>query len=140
MVDRQEVSSPIGWWLKEANARLDAAFEIALADTGVDRRGWQVLATLGRGQSTRADLSSALLSFDPPAVVALVIDGLVSAGCIEESAEGIALTTKGADRLVTLVPVVEGVRRQVTDALSAEEYIALIALLAQLIERLPQAE
>lgn len=32
---------PIGWWLKEADARLEAAFDNALAGQDVDPRGWR---------------------------------------------------------------------------------------------------
>lgn len=35
----QALERPIGWWLKEADARLDAAFDRALEGRGVDRRG-----------------------------------------------------------------------------------------------------
>ena len=46
MTNMQAMSRPVGWWLKEADARLDAAFDRTLAGRDVDRRGWQVLATL----------------------------------------------------------------------------------------------
>jgi hypothetical protein len=33
---------PIGWWLKQLDARIEASFDAALADVGVDRRRWQI--------------------------------------------------------------------------------------------------
>ena len=78
---------PIGWWLKEADSRLDAAFDSALEGTYVDRRSWQVLASLSRGSTRRVELVTTLASFDPPAVVEEVVARLSSRGWIEESAD-----------------------------------------------------
>lgn len=74
MSDEQALARPIGWWLKEADTRLKAAFDSALEDTEVDRRGWQILTSLSRGPTRRSDLISALASFDPPAEIDEIID------------------------------------------------------------------
>lgn len=74
MSDEQALARPIGWWLKEAETRLNAAFDSALEDTEVDRRGWQILTSLRRGPTRRSDLISALASFDPPAEIDEIID------------------------------------------------------------------
>lgn len=58
----------------------------------MDRRGWQVLASLSGGPAPRADLVSTLASFDPPAVVEEVVDRLISRGWIEGSADLVMLT------------------------------------------------
>ncbi len=47
---------PIGWWLKEADARIDAALD----GMDVDRRRWQVLTTLTEGPATVDDFADAL--------------------------------------------------------------------------------
>ena len=87
MSDEQALTRPIGWWLKEADARLDAAFDSALAGTEVDRRGWQVLASLSRGPTRRSDLVNALASFEPPTAIEAIIDRMSSLGWIEQSAD-----------------------------------------------------
>lgn len=130
---------PIGWWLKEADARIDAAFDVALSGTGVDRRGWQVLASARRGESTRGGLTAALGSFDPPDEVERVIDRYVSRGWLAQSGDLIRLTTVGAEEHEALVPVVAEVRRTVAEALSPKEYAVLTGLLARLAQALTPA-
>jgi hypothetical protein len=65
VMDQHALARPNGWWLNEANSRLDAAFNDALQITGVDRRGWQVLDSLARGPVSRAELVDSLAAFDP---------------------------------------------------------------------------
>jgi hypothetical protein len=139
MSGEDALSRPIGWWLKEADARLDAAFDSALEGTGMDRRCWQVLASLSRGSTRRADLVSALASFDPPAVVEDVVDRLSARGWIEDSADVLVLTPAGVDQHEGLAHRVDGVRQQVGAALPHKEYVALVDLLARLVTALPPA-
>jgi len=56
MSDEEILRRPIGWWLKEAGARLDAALDDVLARHDVGRRDWQVLATLARSPARRTDV------------------------------------------------------------------------------------
>jgi hypothetical protein len=65
VMDQHALARPIGWWLKEANSRLDAAFDDALQNTGVNRRGWQVLDLLAGEPVSRAELVDSLAAFDP---------------------------------------------------------------------------
>ncbi|MGB7447878.1 MAG: MarR family winged helix-turn-helix transcriptional regulator [Ornithinimicrobium sp.] len=136
-MSEQALTRPIGWWLKEADARLDAAFDVALESEGVDRRGWQVLASLSRGPSPRAQLVSALTSFDPPVVVDRVIDDLSSRGWIDDTADSLQLTQAGSSQYAGLAPLVDDVRGRVAAALSEEEYVVLVGLLSRLVAALP---
>lgn len=136
MNDEQGSFRPIGWWLKEADARLDAVFDSALEGTGVDRRGWQVLAALSRAPTRRAELAAALAAFDPPATVDGVIDALRSRGWVDESPDALTLTQAGAEQHQAFAPRVEGVRRRVAAALPHEDYATLIGLLARMITAL----
>ena len=136
-MSEQALTRPIGWWLKEADARLDAAFDVALGSMDVDRRGWQVLASLSRAPTPRGMLVNALSSFDPPAVVDRVIEELSSRGWIEETADSLRLTPAGSSQHAGLTPLVDGVRGRVTAALSEEEYVVLVGLLSRLVAALP---
>lgn len=127
---------PLGWWLKQADAQIDAAFDAALRDTGADRRTWQVLTTLGRGPTSRADVVDALTPFDPPAAVERVLEHLQARAWVEESAGALRLTPVGAELEQSLAQLVEGVRRDVAAALPGEDYAALVGLLARLVEAL----
>jgi len=133
------VRHPIGWWLKEADARLDAAFDLSLSARGVDRRGWQVLATLARSSTRRAEVVTSLASFDESAVVEGVVDGLKRRGWVDESGGALRLTPAGARKQASLVPLVEDVRRQVATALPEDDYVALVRLLARLVAGLPES-
>lgn len=139
MGEEQAVTRPIGWWLKEADTRLNAAFDSALEGTEVDRRGWQVLSALSRGTARRSDLVSTLASFGAPAAVEEIVERMRSRGWIEGPAHAIRLTPAGAAQQEALVPVVDGVRKQVAVALPPPEYLTLVGLLSRLVEALPQA-
>ncbi|MDN5854938.1 MAG: hypothetical protein L0K86_19230 [Actinomycetia bacterium] len=138
MSDEQVLRRPIGWWLKEADVRLDAAFDNALAEHDVDRRGWQVLATLARTSTPRADVVAALAAFDEPAVVDSVVDDLRSRGWVAESDSVLRLTPDGVRTQQTLARLVDNVRDKVTGALPDDEYATLVRLLARLVAALPE--
>ncbi len=124
---------PVGWWLKEADAALDAAFDAALAGEGVDRRVWQVLASLARGPQPAAELVASLASFDAPASLAAVVDDARSRGWVEESGGALRLTAAGVDRHRTLAPLVGAVRGRVSAALPPDDLRRLVALLERLV-------
>lgn len=130
---------PIGWWLKEADARIDAAFDAALEGTGVDRRGWQVLASLARAPVPRAGLAEALAPFEAAGAVDTLLDAMVSSGWVVESASRLALTSDGESVQQALATRVEAVRRRMAEALPAEDYQALVLLLQRLVDGLPPA-
>ena len=106
MDDEQALRRPIGWWLKEADARLDAAFDNALADHDADRRAWQVLASLARSSTPRADVVRALAAFDQSAAVESVVDNLRSRGWVAEPDNVLRLTPDGARKQESLAPLV----------------------------------
>lgn len=136
--DEELLRRPIGWWLKEADARLDAAFDQVLAGHDVDRRGWQVLAALSRSPAPRTDVVVALTAFDEPAVVNHLIDGLRSRGWVDESDGVLRLTPSGLGKQQTLAPLVEHVRKHISQALPPDEYATLIRLIARVVAALPQ--
>ena len=137
--DAQASTRPVGWWLKEADALLDASFGSALADTGVDRRGWQVLASLARGSQREADLVDTLGSFDPPDVLREVIESIQRRQWVEESEAGLSLTPAGLELHRTLTPRVAAVRQRVSAALPTDDYLLLTSLLARLVTALRPA-
>lgn len=137
MNDEQILKRPIGWWLKEADVRLDAAFDSSLSAQGVDRRGWQVLATLARSSTPRADVVASLAAFDRAAVVEDVVDELQRRGWVDESDGVLRLTPAGIQEQAALAPLVEDVRRLVADALPEGDYLVLVRLLARLVTGLP---
>lgn len=136
MVDESALTRPIGWWLKEADARLDAAFDRNLRSRGVDRRRWQVLASLAREPTTRTDLAASLAAFDSPETVDAVVEDLIVRGWVEETAGLLRLTSGGEREQAPLVPLVEDVRQRVSAALPDDDYLALVRLLERLVTAL----
>lgn len=130
------LARPLGWWLKEADALLEAAFDAALEGTDVDRRRWQVLASLGRKPVARSALLAALGSFDPPQVLAGALDEVLKQGWVDESGDLLRLTNAGSAQQQALRPRVEQVRDRVSAALPQEDYVQLVNLLARLTEGL----
>jgi hypothetical protein len=131
-------SRPIGWWLKEADAALDAAFGAALAGDEVERRGWQILALMAGGPMHPRDIKEALASFDPPQVLATELHHLRSRGWVGEEAGLLHLTDAGAAKQAELARRVGEVRALVAAALPPEDHQRLVALLARLVAGLRQ--
>jgi hypothetical protein len=131
-----DASRPVGWWLKEADAALDAAFGTALAGDEVERRGWQILATLAREPQHPQDLAAALASFGSPSLVATEVHHLRSRRWVGETDGYLHLTDAGAAKHAELAARVETVRDRVAAALPPEDYRQLVGLLRRLVEGL----
>ena len=138
VTDEEILTRPIGWWLKQADAGIEAAFNACLGTQGFDRRDWQVLTTLARSSTPRADVVAALAAFDEPDVLDAVVDELKRRDLVDESNAVLSLTAAGAREHAALVPLVERVRRQVATALPEHDYLMLVRLLARLVAGLPQ--
>jgi DNA-binding MarR family transcriptional regulator len=130
-------SRPIGWWLKEADARIDAAFDRALGPAGLDRRRWQLLASLSRGPADQGDLAGALRRFDDRADVDVVVGDLIDTGLVTREPDGrLALTAHGATIHARAAEEVAVVRERVAAALGTDGYVRLIELLGHLVTAL----
>jgi hypothetical protein len=123
---------PIGWWLKEADAALDDAFDRAVGAVGGSRRGWQILTTLASGPATRAELAEELARFDTALVLTEVVDDLIIRGWVTET-DPLTVTTEGRAVEAELAERVGEVRRRVAAALPDGDYDMLVQLLARLV-------
>lgn len=132
----QGLDRPIGWWLKEADRRLNAAFDSALDGVPFDRRTWQVLSSLARQPCGEDDMIAVLTPFDRPDLVRGVLADLRSRGWIEDGTDGLSLTKEGASQHAAVAPRIDHVRRQVSDALPGQEYMTLIQLLKRVTDAL----
>lgn len=141
MAEEQATERPIGWWLKQADARLDAAFDLAVTDLGADRRGWQILSVLAVRPTAVATVIAALAAFDSEAAVTAALEDLTAKGMVEQDAGMLRLTLDGARQHAALGPNVDAVRQRVREALPNDDYVALVELLARLVAALePPAE
>lgn len=133
----QALRRPIGWWLKEADDRLEAAFDARLRGRGINRRGWQVLASVARAPVRRTDLVADLATFDPAPAVERVVADLHARGWLEDDDGLLRLTAAGEQEQRELAAEVDAVRAQVAAALPAEDYVTLVRLLARLVDAFP---
>ena len=127
---------PIGWWLQEASSRLDAALDVALGSVGADRRTWQVLSSLATASRSRAEVTGSLAPFDSPPELERFIAGMCERGWIADASGTLHLTSSGRAMQQDLAPLVAAVRDRISAALPPEDYLALVALLARLVEAL----
>jgi hypothetical protein len=127
---------PIGWWLKQADAALDAAFDTALAGDDVDRRGWQILTSLVPGPVPVPDLLESLAAFDPPARLTEALDVLDARGWVTGTDGVVQLTAAGVAVRESLAGRVDEVRGWVAAALPRDDYRRLVTLLEQLVDGL----
>lgn len=135
-MDESALARPVGWWLKKADSRLDAVFDDALQNTGVDRRGWQVLDSVVRGPVSRRELVVSLAAFDAPETLHRKIADLVGRGWLEEVADSLRVTSSGARQHAAVAPLIDGVRERVRSALPRDDYVTLVRLLARLTQAL----
>ena len=115
-MDDNGPSRPLGWWLKEADACIDAGFESALAATGLDRRRWQLLASLAHEPRSRSGLAAALRRFHDVATVDAIVDDLASRGLVVARASGmVELTADSRAGHADAAELVGGVRARVAE-------------------------
>jgi hypothetical protein len=132
----QPTRRPIGWWLKEADARLERAFDAAFLAAGRTRREWQVLNTLSDRATSAEDLVGALAPFASRNDILSVVDALVARGEVRLTDGTLRVTEDGARAHAELASSVAQVRERVTAALPGDDYGTLVRLLARLVEGL----
>jgi hypothetical protein len=137
-VPRSTGFRPIGWWLKEADARLEHAFDVRLRAHGVtSRRGWQLLASVARAPVGRVELVSELATFDPAETIEQLIGELEKEGWLTEEAGLLRLTSSGEELHTALRAQAVVIRNWVADALPGDDYATLVDLLRRLVEAFP---
>jgi hypothetical protein len=130
---------PIGFWLKLVDRLLDEGFDRLLGDEGLARRHWQVLTALQRGPATVEELDTTLAPFldgrEPS--TRPVLDDLAARGWATWSdGDRAASTPAGAAAHADLLARVATHRRRVAEGVTAEEYLATVAVLRRMAANL----
>ena len=116
---------PIGWWLKRLDRLIEASFDDALGEAGIDRRQWQILNVVTRGVIRDAELAKALSPFagDTPAALGPVVRDLQARGWLSRDDSGaLLLTPIGASARDEASSGVSAIRRRLSQGITAEEY------------------
>ncbi|RSM59450.1 hypothetical protein DMB66_28045 [Actinoplanes sp. ATCC 53533] len=133
---------PMGFWIKEIDRRIEADFGRLLADEGLTRRHWQILTTLARGATTRADLDAALAPFDTtvrPQLDEVIRRGWAAELPDEPAVVAVRLTADGRVAHDRVAGRVRAFRARVTDGLSEQDYVTLVTLLQRVAGNLTPA-
>jgi DNA-binding MarR family transcriptional regulator len=129
---------PMGYWIKEIDRRIEAAFGRLLADEGLTRRHWQVLTTLAREETVRTELDAALAPF--AATVRPELDDLIGRGWVAERPAGtVGLTAAGRLAHDRVAERVRSLRAHVTEGLTEQDYLTLLTLLERVAGNLTPA-
>jgi DNA-binding MarR family transcriptional regulator len=105
---------PLAAALKQVDALLDAALDATLKRSGLRRRHWQVLLTLGEGPCSRGRITEALLPFWVAAAVTQtdVVDDLVRRDWAATDGTIYTLTDDGEAACRRISAEVEALRAQ----------------------------
>jgi len=136
-------TTPIGYWLKQADLMLTEHLGRVLDDHGLTRFHWQVLNLLNqRGPTTRAAVSEAMQLFVDAAGVDGILDDLARRGWLwrrEHGGEGtteLALTDEGRQGHRRVFELVDATRKRSQEGISEEDYATVISTLQRMVANL----
>ncbi|MFJ9590424.1 MarR family winged helix-turn-helix transcriptional regulator [Streptomyces acidicola] len=130
-----DAPKPIGYWLKHLHNLLEQQFNATLTDLGLERRHWQVLNTLARGEATHDELKAALAPFWTQGEPSLdrLLNGIAARGWTRPGlpAEGnlVALTDEGRAAHADFAARVAATRATVLKGLTSEQYTETVRIL-----------
>jgi DNA-binding MarR family transcriptional regulator len=131
-----DAHKPIGYWLKHLHNLLEKQFDATLADLGLERRHWQILNTLARGEATRDDLVAALSPFWTQGEPDLdrVLEDVSTRGWTRPGhspkSNRLALTDEGRAAHADIAARVETTRATVLKGLTPEQYTETVRILS----------
>jgi hypothetical protein len=116
---------PIGYWLRELDPRLEAAFALLLAGYGVERRDWQVLGGLGPSDPFWDATGRSYAD---------VVASLTARGWTEPDG---TVTPAGASARAEMAAEVATLRRRSMEGVENESYLTTVRTLAAMTSNLP---
>jgi DNA-binding PadR family transcriptional regulator len=132
---------PIGYWIKEVDRLLDAAFARTLDAELCGRRHWQLLSTLESGARSEAELEEAVAPFlaGDPGSVRSALDELVHRGWVEAERDAwFQLTPSGRQAHARLQRTVAEHRRRTSEGVGEAEYRTTVAVLERMAGNLEE--
>lgn len=115
-----QISRPFGYWVKAVDRLMAAEFARAFESEGATRRDWRQLNVVDGTAASGRPLHPSRLR------------RLVERGWVAKTGEGWTLTDEGRAAKERLGTVVDGIRAQVADAVSPEDYDTTVATLEQI--------
>ena len=137
-----ETDRPIGYWLKQLDRLIEAAFDRALATEGLTRRHWQVLNGLRESPRDAAALAEAMRPFWGTGAITLdeATGELIRRGWIDRDDAGrYALTPTGRAGHAAVEEKVRAIRSTILTGLTEDDYCATVGVLRQMTGNLEHA-
>ena len=128
-------SRPIGFWLKLVDRLIDERFAAIIEEHGVTRRQWQLLAVVEAGSATLEQLDQTIAPFLEPGSdesAAEHLAELVDSDWIVVEGSVYSLTERGRTAFGRLQKVVDSLRDQTSDGLTAEQYETTVSALERM--------
>ncbi|MDQ0646045.1 hypothetical protein QFZ53_000241 [Microbacterium natoriense] len=109
-----------GYWIKAVDRLMSAEFATAFESEGATRRDWRLLNVIDGSAPAARPLHPGKLR------------GLVERGWVAKDGDGWTLTDEGRAAKERLGAVVDGIRAQVADAVSPDDFDTTVATLEQI--------
>jgi DNA-binding MarR family transcriptional regulator len=116
---------PIGWWLKHLDGLIDASFDDAVGETGLDRREWQILNVIASRAVGRVELANALRPFwkTAPKELERQVEALEARGWLTKDQDRALRVTPDGDVARTEAEGrVQSIRMRLAEGITAEDY------------------
>ena len=137
-----EQQKPIGFWLKEADQAITACLDRAVAEFGLSRLAWQLLNLVQQRQPVCLDAIPTITavladSADLRTTTEALIDQrwlAVAATQTDVLACELTINPAALERLAAVTALVHGLRTQLMQQITPEDYQLTLKVLAQLIK------
>jgi DNA-binding MarR family transcriptional regulator len=129
------VNRPIGYWIKQLDASLEAQLDSTLARLHLTRRQWHVLNALNAGPATPAEVGNILRplpSVDGAAAQERDMAALVREKLVLLLDGRLTLTEAGSALHAQATALLETTRRELTAGIGADEYAMAVSVLERM--------
>ena len=129
------MNRPIGYWIKQLDASLEAQLDVTLARLHLTRRQWHVLTALNAGPATPAEVGDILFPFNSAGGAAAQerdMAALVREKLVVLLDGRLTLTDSGSALHAQATALVEATRRELTAGIGADEYAMAVSVLERM--------
>ncbi|MFJ6695435.1 MarR family winged helix-turn-helix transcriptional regulator [Streptomyces sp. NPDC091272] len=133
--DADLASQPVAYWTGVASNAVKNLLRDSMARLDITQPQWWVLNRVDAGPQTRAEVVAALAEFaDNPYDISRVVDQLLHRGWLATDPAGgqLNLTEAGLAGKAEVKQLVSGLRAQVHEGVSDEEYVAALKVLRRM--------
>ncbi|SJZ86201.1 DNA-binding transcriptional regulator, MarR family [Chitinophaga eiseniae] len=128
---------PIGWYLKEADSLITAAFNNAFESFGLTRFHWQLLRNIAdNGEIYTKDYYPQVARFITPETFQAIVSSLTDRDWISVHNDTCRFTASGADVFVEIEERQKLIREKMLEGTGPEDYAHTLLFLDRVIQNL----